>query len=64
VETAGCVAASDAFFPFPDGLQVLAEAGVTAVIQPGGSKRDGEVIEAADEMGMAMLFTGTRHFRH
>ena len=64
VATAGCVAASDAFFPFPDGLQVLAEAGVTAVIQPGGSKRDGEVIEAADEIGMAMLFTGTRHFRH
>ena len=64
VETAGCVAAAEACFPFPDGLQVLAEAGVTAVAQPGGSKLDGEVIEAADEMGMAMLFTGTRHFRH
>ncbi len=64
VATKGCVAASDAFFPFPDGLQVLAEAGVTAVIQPGGSKRDSEVVEAADEMGVAMLFTGKRHFRH
>ena len=64
LETAGCVAASDAFFPFPDGLEVLAEAGVTAVIQPGGSKRDDEVVEAANEKGMAMLFTGTRHFRH
>ncbi len=64
VATAGCVAASDAFFPFPDGLQVLAEAGVTAVIQPGGSKRDSEVVEAANEKGVAMLFTGTRHFRH
>jgi phosphoribosylaminoimidazolecarboxamide formyltransferase/IMP cyclohydrolase len=64
VATAGCVAASDAFFPFPDGLQVLAEAGVTAVIQPGGSKRDSEVVEAANDKGVAMLFTGTRHFRH
>jgi phosphoribosylaminoimidazolecarboxamide formyltransferase / IMP cyclohydrolase len=61
---AGCVAASDAFFPFRDGLDVLAGAGVTAVIQPGGSKRDDEVIAAADEAGMAMLFTGVRHFRH
>jgi phosphoribosylaminoimidazolecarboxamide formyltransferase / IMP cyclohydrolase len=61
---AGAVAASDAFFPFRDGLDVLAAAGVTAVVQPGGSKRDGEVIAAADEHGMAMLLTGTRHFRH
>jgi phosphoribosylaminoimidazolecarboxamide formyltransferase/IMP cyclohydrolase len=61
---AGCAAASDAFFPFRDGLDVLAAAGVTAVIQPGGSKRDGEVIAAADEAGMAMVLTGVRHFRH
>jgi phosphoribosylaminoimidazolecarboxamide formyltransferase/IMP cyclohydrolase len=61
---AGCVAASDAFFPFRDGLDVLAKAGITAVVQPGGSKRDDEVIAAADEAGMAMLFTGARHFRH
>jgi phosphoribosylaminoimidazolecarboxamide formyltransferase / IMP cyclohydrolase len=61
---AGCVAASDAFFPFRDGLDVLARAGITAVIQPGGSKRDDEVIAAADEAGMAMVFTGVRHFRH
>ena len=61
---AGTVAASDAFFPFRDGLDVLAAAGVTAVVQPGGSKRDAEVIAAADEHGMAMLQTGTRHFRH
>jgi phosphoribosylaminoimidazolecarboxamide formyltransferase/IMP cyclohydrolase len=61
---AGCVAASDAFFPFRDGLDVLAKAGITAVVQPGGSKRDDEVIAAADEAGMAMLLTGVRHFRH
>ncbi|HVT60808.1 MAG TPA: bifunctional phosphoribosylaminoimidazolecarboxamide formyltransferase/IMP cyclohydrolase [Thermoanaerobaculia bacterium] len=61
---AGTVAASDAFFPFRDGLEVLAGAGVRAVVQPGGSKRDGELIAAADEHGMAMLLTGTRHFRH
>jgi len=61
---AGSVAASDAFFPFRDGLDVLAEAGVTAVIQPGGSKRDDEVVAAADEHGIAMLMTGRRHFRH
>jgi phosphoribosylaminoimidazolecarboxamide formyltransferase/IMP cyclohydrolase len=60
----GAVAASDAFFPFRDGLDVLAEAGVTAIIQPGGSRRDPEVVAAADERGMAMLLTGTRHFRH
>ncbi len=60
----GAVAASDAFFPFPDGLQVLAEAGVTAVIQPGGSIRDKDVIKAADDRGIAMVFTSRRHFRH
>jgi phosphoribosylaminoimidazolecarboxamide formyltransferase/IMP cyclohydrolase len=58
------VVASDAFFPFRDGLDVLAQAGATAVIQPGGSIRDAEVIDAANEQGMAMVFTGTRHFRH
>jgi phosphoribosylaminoimidazolecarboxamide formyltransferase/IMP cyclohydrolase len=61
---AGGVCASDAFFPFRDGLDVAAEAGVRAVIQPGGSVRDAEVIEAADEHGIAMVFTGERHFRH
>jgi phosphoribosylaminoimidazolecarboxamide formyltransferase/IMP cyclohydrolase len=60
----GAVAASDAFFPFRDGLDALAQAGITAVVQPGGSKRDDEVVAAADEQGVAMLFTGTRHFRH
>ncbi len=60
----GAVAASDAFFPFRDGLDTLAEAGVTAIIQPGGSIRDEEVIEAANEHGIAMVFTGHRHFRH
>ncbi len=60
----GSVAASDAFFPFRDGLDVLAQAGATAVIQPGGSMRDAEVIAAADERGLAMVFTGFRHFRH
>jgi phosphoribosylaminoimidazolecarboxamide formyltransferase/IMP cyclohydrolase len=59
-----CVAASDAFFPFPDGLEAVAAAGATAVIQPGGSVRDEEVIAAADKLGMAMVFTGMRHFRH
>ncbi len=61
---AGTGAASDAFFPFADGLEVVAAAGATAVIQPGGSVRDGEVIEAADRLGIAMVFTGIRHFRH
>jgi len=61
---AGSVAASDAFFPMPDGLEVLAEAGVTAVIQPGGSKKDPEVIEAANRLGVAMVLTGIRHFKH
>jgi phosphoribosylaminoimidazolecarboxamide formyltransferase/IMP cyclohydrolase len=60
----GTVAASDAFFPFPDGVEVIAKAGATAIIQPGGSQRDPEVIEAADRLGLAMLFTGVRHFRH
>ena len=61
---AGSVAASDAFFPFRDGLDALAAAGATAVVQPGGSVRDAEVIAAADEHGLAMVFTGRRHFRH
>jgi phosphoribosylaminoimidazolecarboxamide formyltransferase/IMP cyclohydrolase len=60
----GSVAASDAFFPFRDGLDAVAAAGATAVIQPGGSVRDREVIAAADEHGLAMVFTGRRHFRH
>ena len=60
----GAVAASDAFFPFRDGIDVLARAGVTAIIQPGGSVKDDEVIAAADENGLAMVFTGRRHFRH
>jgi phosphoribosylaminoimidazolecarboxamide formyltransferase/IMP cyclohydrolase len=61
---AGSVVASDAFFPFRDGLDVVADAGATAVIQPGGSMRDAEVIAAADERGIAMVFTAHRHFRH
>lgn len=61
---AGCVAASDAFFPFPDGLEVVASHGATAVIQPGGSVKDEEVIAAANRLGVAMVFTGIRHFRH
>jgi phosphoribosylaminoimidazolecarboxamide formyltransferase / IMP cyclohydrolase len=60
----GTVAASDAFFPFPDGVEEIAKAGATAIIQPGGSQRDPEVIAAADRLGLAMLFTGVRHFRH
>ncbi len=60
----GAVAASDAFFPFRDGLDALAGAGATAVVQPGGSVRDAEVIAAADEHGLAMVLTGVRHFRH
>jgi phosphoribosylaminoimidazolecarboxamide formyltransferase / IMP cyclohydrolase len=60
----GTVAASDAFFPFPDGVEEIARAGATAIIQPGGSQRDLEVIAAADRLGLAMLFTGVRHFRH
>ena len=64
LEVAGSVMASDAFFPFRDGLDAAAEHGATAVIQPGGSIRDDEVIAAADEHGIAMVFTGMRHFRH
>jgi len=64
LEVAGSVMASDAFLPFRDGLDTAAQAGVSAVIQPGGSIRDDEVIAAADEAGIAMLFTGMRHFRH
>jgi phosphoribosylaminoimidazolecarboxamide formyltransferase/IMP cyclohydrolase len=60
----GSVAASDAFFPFRDGLDAVAAAGATAIVQPGGSVRDAEVIAAADEQGLAMVFTGRRHFRH
>jgi phosphoribosylaminoimidazolecarboxamide formyltransferase/IMP cyclohydrolase len=62
--TKGAAGASDAFFPFPDGLVVLAEAGVSAVVQPGGSVKDDVVIAAADEAGLAMVVTGERHFRH
>jgi phosphoribosylaminoimidazolecarboxamide formyltransferase/IMP cyclohydrolase len=61
---AGSAAASDAFFPFRDGLDAVAAAGATAVVQPGGSVRDAEVIAAADDHGLAMVFTGRRHFRH
>jgi phosphoribosylaminoimidazolecarboxamide formyltransferase/IMP cyclohydrolase len=61
---AGTVAASDAFFPFPDGVEEIAKAGATAIIQPGGSVRDDEVIAAANRLGLAMVFTGVRHFRH
>ncbi len=60
----GAVLGSDAFFPFPDGIEAAAAAGVTAIIQPGGSLRDEEAIAAADRLGMAMVFTGERHFRH
>jgi phosphoribosylaminoimidazolecarboxamide formyltransferase/IMP cyclohydrolase len=62
--TIGSAVASDAFFPFPDGLIAAADAGATAIIQPGGSIRDADVIAAADERGLAMVFTGMRHFRH
>ena len=64
LEVRGSVMASDAFFPFRDGIDAAATAGITAVIQPGGSMRDAEIIAAADEHGMAMIFTGVRHFRH
>jgi phosphoribosylaminoimidazolecarboxamide formyltransferase/IMP cyclohydrolase len=63
-KTKGSAAASEAFFPFADGLRAVAAAGATAVIQPGGSVKDDEVIAAADELGIAMAFTGIRHFRH
>ncbi len=62
--TKGCVIASDAFFPFPDNVENAAKAGVTAIVQPGGSKKDNEVIAAADKLGIAMVFTGKRHFKH
>jgi len=64
LEVKGSVMASDAFFPFPDGIEAAAEAGITAVIQPGGAMKDADVIAAADAAGMAMVFTGVRHFRH
>jgi phosphoribosylaminoimidazolecarboxamide formyltransferase/IMP cyclohydrolase len=64
LEVRGSVLASDAFFPFRDGIDTAAAAGIRAVIQPGGSMRDADVIAAADEHGMAMVFTGVRHFRH
>ena len=64
LEVQGSVMASDAFFPFRDGIDAAAEAGITAVIQPGGSIRDEDVIAAADQLGLAMVFTGFRHFRH
>lgn len=64
LDVAGSVMASDAFFPFRDGIDAAAAAGITCVIQPGGSMRDNEIIAAADEHGMAMVFTGMRHFRH
>ena len=63
-DLAGSVAASDAFFPFPDGVEALHAAGVRAVIQPGGSIRDNDVIEACNQLGMAMVLTRRRHFRH
>jgi phosphoribosylaminoimidazolecarboxamide formyltransferase/IMP cyclohydrolase len=64
LDTTGAVLASDAFFPFRDGIDAVAEHGARAVVQPGGSVRDDEVIAAADEHGLAMIFTGMRHFRH
>ena len=60
----GSVLASDAFFPFPDNIELAAEAGITAIVQPGGSIRDDEVIQAANKAGLAMVFTDVRHFRH
>jgi len=64
LDTKGCALASDAFFPFPDSLDWAVEAGATAVIEPGGAKKDADVIARADELGLAMVFTGTRHFNH
>jgi phosphoribosylaminoimidazolecarboxamide formyltransferase/IMP cyclohydrolase len=63
-ESKGCAMASDAFFPFPDNVENAAKAGVAAIVQPGGSKKDDEVIAAADKHGIAMVFTGKRHFKH
>jgi phosphoribosylaminoimidazolecarboxamide formyltransferase/IMP cyclohydrolase len=62
--TAGSVLASDGFFPYPDGVEVAARAGVRAIVQPGGSVKDSEAIAAADDAGVAMVFTGERHFKH
>jgi len=64
VDSQGCALASDAFFPFPDSLDWAVEAGATAVIEPGGGKKDADVIARANELGLAMVFTGTRHFNH
>jgi phosphoribosylaminoimidazolecarboxamide formyltransferase/IMP cyclohydrolase len=64
MQVEGASAASDAFFPFPDGIEALASAGVKAIIQPGGSVRDDEVIAAADKLGISMVMTGVRHFKH
>jgi phosphoribosylaminoimidazolecarboxamide formyltransferase/IMP cyclohydrolase len=64
IALAGAALASDAFFPFPDGAEEALAAGATAIVQPGGSTRDAEVIRAVDARGAAMLFTGVRHFRH
>jgi len=64
LKVTGCVMASDAFFPFRDGIDAAAEAGISAIIQPGGSIRDQEIIDAANEHGMAMVFTNMRHFKH
>jgi phosphoribosylaminoimidazolecarboxamide formyltransferase/IMP cyclohydrolase len=64
MQVEGASAASDAFFPFPDGIEALAAAGVKAIIQPGGSVRDEEVIAAADRLGISMVMTGVRHFKH
>ena len=64
IDLTGAVMASDAFFPFADGPQAAIEAGVRAIIQPGGSQRDPEVVDACDEAGVAMVFTARRHFRH
>jgi len=63
-ETQGAAMGSDAFFPFPDNVENAAAAGIACIIQPGGSKKDGEVIAAADKAGIAMVFTGKRHFKH
>jgi phosphoribosylaminoimidazolecarboxamide formyltransferase/IMP cyclohydrolase len=63
-DLAGTALARDAFFPFPDGLETAVAAGASACVQPGGSTRDADVIAAADRLGVAMVFTGTRHFRH
>ena len=63
-ESKGCSMASDAFFPFPDNVENAAKAGIISIVQPGGSKKDDEVIAAADKHGIAMVFTGKRHFKH